>query len=302
MEKFIIKASPEGLPSFQIFLDLDGVFANFNQGWERLFNEKPALKPAEEQWEEFIKQDGFLNLPEMPFIDELCRLLTPGECTPYILTGAPGSFLQEAANQKKAWCKAHLELDPDQVIVTQSYLKPRWANDCRAQGVIPILIDDNEKAREGWEKAGGIFVLYDCWKKGQIPGKIRGIEDLCNFTREWNGRVGKLGPIADEVWGEFKKHRWVQAGYVGAPRPYTPDGEAIMAIRFTEIIEWALRAKKQREETERQKSPLVTGDDLILLGIPPGPRLGKMLRRAYEAQMQGERNFKKLLEAARREK
>lgn len=34
-------------------------------------------------------------------------------------------------------------------------------------------------------------------------------------------------------------------------------------------------------------APLVRGRDLIAAGVAPGPRLGEMLRRAYEAQLDG---------------
>jgi len=37
----------------------------------------------------------------------------------------------------------------------------------------------------------------------------------------------------------------------------------------------------------RQPPPLVYGRDLIAVGIKPGPRLGALLRRAYEAQLDG---------------
>jgi len=34
--------------------------------------------------------------------------------------------------------------------------------------------------------------------------------------------------------------------------------------------------------------PLVTGDDLVALGLPPGPRIGRLLYAAYDAQLAGE--------------
>lgn len=297
---FQIPPTPSGrLPAFQIFLDLDGVYANFKSGWEESFGEAPPKKPTEEQWGEFIGRDGFLSLPEMPWVEELVKLLTPGECTPVVLTGAPASHLEEAEAQKRSWCQEHLGLSPDRVVVTKSYLKPCWAAECRLQGVIPILLDDTPKARLEWEHAGGIFVLY------KAPERIKGIWDLeyclgslCNFTREWRERESLLGDIRQRLWEEFKKGNWLLGEWVGEPRPHTRGGEEIMATRFTQVVKQTLTQVRAEEEAARVAAPLVTGADLILLGHKPGIPFGKALRAAKSLQDSGERDYATLLRAA----
>ena len=297
---FQIPPTPSGrLPAFQIFLDLDGVYANFKSGWEESFGEAPPRKPTEEQWGEFVKGDGFLNLPEMPWIEELVKLLKLGECTPFILTGAPSSFLEEAEVQKKEWCREHLGVASNRVIVCRSFMKPAWAAKCRLQGVIPILLDDTPRARLEWEHAGGIFVLY------QPPERIKGIWDLehslgslCNFTREWREQEAMLGDIRQRVWEEFKKGLWNQAEWVGEPGPDTGDGSEIMAARFGEVVKWTLTQVRAEEEAARVAKPLVTGADLVLLGHKPGIAFGKALKAAKALQDSGERDYALLLRAA----
>jgi putative nucleotidyltransferase with HDIG domain len=47
------------------------------------------------------------------------------------------------------------------------------------------------------------------------------------------------------------------------------------------------RKRREFSEEELQPKPLITGRDLIKLGLKPGPEFGKILKELYEAQLEG---------------
>jgi tRNA nucleotidyltransferase (CCA-adding enzyme) len=52
-------------------------------------------------------------------------------------------------------------------------------------------------------------------------------------------------------------------------------------------MEW-FRDKVRVLEVERKPpAPLLRGRDLVDMGVPPGPRMGEVLREVYERQLDG---------------
>tara|TARA_Y100000310_G_C20604716_1_gene774912 strand:+ start:39 stop:1502 length:1464 start_codon:yes stop_codon:yes gene_type:complete len=147
-------------PHIQLFLDLDGVLADFDLGWEKYTGAPPPRKKGAEEWAAFMAAGGSRDLPPMPGYLIIAKLLNKYP-TSHILSGTPRDPHREtSAYQKREWCQRHLGLTPERVITCMSYDKPKYAWACREQGVVPILVDDREKARKGWEEAGGIFIHY----------------------------------------------------------------------------------------------------------------------------------------------
>lgn len=81
----------------------------------------------------------------------------------------------------------------------------------------------------------------------------------------------RLAPATLQQW-----ERLVEADAAGRP-PHPPERPA---ARFLAVAE-AEGAAASRP------APLVRGRDLVAAGVAPGPRLGALLRRAYEAQLDG---------------
>ncbi len=71
--------------------------------------------------------------------------------------------------------------------------------------------------------------------------------------------------------------------------------------RSTEHVEYCEQLLRDWSEEELNPAPLVTGHDLIRMGLTPGPRFKEILERLREAQLEGQiRNRKEALEMARR--
>src|SRR5262245_11386066 len=137
----------------RLFLDADGVLADFDLGVRRLLGMRPKAYIETHGraafWKELARAPNFYgNLPEMPdarvLFDAVMHL------KPTILTGLPlGNW---AAPQKIAWAAEHC---PGVPIVTCLAADKHLHMDPGE-----VLVDDREKHRAAYEKAGVVFVHH----------------------------------------------------------------------------------------------------------------------------------------------
>lgn len=52
-------------------------------------------------------------------------------------------------------------------------------------------------------------------------------------------------------------------------------------------MEWFLERVRQLDVAERPPEPLLKGRDVVALGVPPGPEVGRIVREVYERQLDG---------------
>jgi hypothetical protein len=142
----------------QLYLDCDGVLADFDAGAAKLFG-MPAKdfqgkNGAGRFWARIAKSPDFYGtLPLMPDAMELFNAVR--HLDPIILTGLPrGSW---AAPQKVRWAAHHF---PGTKILTVMAVDKR--NHC-TEG--DVLVDDTLKYRPLWEEAGGVFVHHTSAKE-----------------------------------------------------------------------------------------------------------------------------------------
>jgi 5' nucleotidase, deoxy (Pyrimidine), cytosolic type C protein (NT5C) len=137
----------------RLFLDADGVLADFDEGAQRLFGMSPAAFEAKhgkrEFWRRIAKaRDFYGTLPEMP--DARVLFDAVKHLKPTILTGLPlGNW---AAPQKVKWAAEHF---PGVAIITcmardkHKHMKPG-----------DVLVDDRETHRAAYEAHGVTFVHH----------------------------------------------------------------------------------------------------------------------------------------------
>jgi len=138
----------------KLFLDCDGVLADFDRGArEVLGGMTPAQYEERHSKREFWKRlantpDFYANLPMMPDAQMLFDAVE--HLRPTILTGLPlGTW---AAPQKVEWAERHFPGTP--IITCMARDKVRYME----RG--DVLVDDREDHRGKWEQAGGIFVHH----------------------------------------------------------------------------------------------------------------------------------------------
>jgi hypothetical protein len=137
----------------QLYLDCDGVLADFDQGATAILGMKPD---AFEQrhglgrfWAKLASApDFYFGLPLLPDAMRLFEAVRPLD--PIILTGLPrGNW---AAGQKVRWAARHF---PGTRIITTL---ARDKRDHARPG--DVLVDDQSRHARLWEEAGGIFVHH----------------------------------------------------------------------------------------------------------------------------------------------
>ena len=137
----------------QLFLDLDGVLADFERGAEQLLG-MPAKQFQEQRgtgafWKKLATAPDFYGSLELlpdarQLVEDVLHL------DPIILTGLPiGKW---AEPQKRAWVERHFP--GMQVITTLARNKYTYCSPG------DVLVDDQERYREAWEGAGGIFIHH----------------------------------------------------------------------------------------------------------------------------------------------
>ena len=137
----------------QLYLDCDGVLADFDKGATAVLGMKP--KAFEKRhglgrfWQKLARSpDFYFGLPLLPDAMDLFEAVR--HLDPIILTGLPmGNW---AADQKVRWAAKHFP--GTRIITTMARDKRNHAK----HG--DVLVDDQLKHAHLWEEAGGIFVHH----------------------------------------------------------------------------------------------------------------------------------------------
>lgn len=135
----------------QLFVDMDGVLADFDAGYGAAFGVRPSIAADNVDWNLVTAtKDFYLNLPPMADMPELWAFIE--QYRPIVLTGVPWSVV-EAPENKKAWVRKNLGPDVEvRCCLSKEKFKHAAAGD--------ILIDDWEKYRHLWEGAGGRWITH----------------------------------------------------------------------------------------------------------------------------------------------
>ncbi len=140
----------------QLFVDLDGVLADFNGAFEDFFGFRPGYGPDDRLicstiWKEVHKHGSFFrDLRPLPDHRELWDGVA--YLNPTILTGVAKS-VPDVFEQKRAWVDEHIG---QHVHVIGCYSKDK----CKHAKAGDILIDDWERYRHLWEGMGGRWITH----------------------------------------------------------------------------------------------------------------------------------------------
>lgn len=146
-----------------LFLDLDGVLADFDSGFVETFkvDHRNGME-KKEMWKCIFGHDEFFyNLKPMAGFSRLLAaaqyLYTTGKVQRVcVLTACPKTQFEHVADQKKRWIRSHISEDIMVIPTYQSETKPVYI-----QNAGDILVDDWSKNCEAWEAAGGAAVKYE---------------------------------------------------------------------------------------------------------------------------------------------
>ena len=159
----------------KIYLDMDGVIANFFQEAARI-SDTPGVgwrdmefRDVERALKRIRKTPGFfLNLPAFPMANTLVQSIVniAGECR---VLSSPLSDYDHCDVEKVEWLKNNIHYDLDEVIITDD--KPQYAEG-------NILIDDYGINCKKWEEAGGYAIKYQADEQ-HISDVLISLQSLC---------------------------------------------------------------------------------------------------------------------------
>ena len=137
----------------RLFLDADGVLADFDHGVQQLLGMKPKAYIARHGrgafWKRLANAKNFYgSLPQMPDAQILFGAVK--HLSPTILTGLP--LGRWAAPQKVEWAAEHFPGVPIITCMAADKHKHMHRGD--------VLVDDREKHRAAYEAAGVVFVHH----------------------------------------------------------------------------------------------------------------------------------------------
>ena len=157
----------------QVFLDLDGVFADFDARVKRLTGRHPDQLGRSELWKAVNRDKRFFA--ELELI-EGCMLLWEAtrDMAPVFLTGAPSSRVFQ--DQKREWV-ARVFGPEFAVHVVPKKLKQEFSGPGR------VLIDDTPANIEQWNARGGHGILHT----GDHASPVRALRELVKLHRERGG-------------------------------------------------------------------------------------------------------------------
>lgn len=140
-----------------IYLDLDGVLANFDKAAEEACGTDNIYKfefvhGPEEFWKRcHASPTFFLDMEMMPGAELLLRATEGMDRT--VLTALPSTGAASVDQQKRSWVQMHLGYGTP-VITCQTKDKPNY---CQPGD---LLIDDRAINRKRWLDRGGQFILH----------------------------------------------------------------------------------------------------------------------------------------------
>jgi hypothetical protein len=145
---------------FKVYLDMDGVLADFFGEWAKLDGKNHYKDIDNPQAKLQLVRDHpsfWVNLPLLPHARELVRTVKElyGE---YYICSTPLSGDSRSESGKRAWINMHFEeMLPSGIELTHN--KAQFATNNR--GVSNILVDDYGKNVAAWQMAGGIAIKYE---------------------------------------------------------------------------------------------------------------------------------------------
>jgi hypothetical protein len=156
---------------YRLFVDLDGVLADFEKGVKKFTGQGPReYKSVGQMWREVSKVSDFYNRLEwMPDGKYLWESVEP--FYPTILTGIPFGNIPWA-EQKRKWCDKHLGRHTPLIIkhpretklqaAENAFHLPQFSDESirHIKENKWILIDDDTKHAPDWTNNGGIFIHH----------------------------------------------------------------------------------------------------------------------------------------------
>ena len=266
----------------EIYVDMDGVLADFFGEWAKLMNvdhftdinKQHDINDALQKIRD--TDDFWLRLPVLPQAKELLNLIKQVKGEYYICT-SPLADDPNSERHKRTWVEENLAFfPPKEVYVTHN--KPQYAK--HEDGTPNILIDDYGVNINNWEAAGGIGFKYKDHKfertakaikqhmqepveenfadgKNQIKEALDNpypVRWLIKDDDEWEGKAKTEADDSIQIMitQGHNNHKWEIDFYVGGSMQVTGKGDQfrVFATVVSAVKEWWSWLSKSKQPVE----------------------------------------------------
>lgn len=140
-----------------IYLDMDGVIADFEKRYLELYNVTPSSVNYNEfntYFDRFVEDRNFETLDLIPDAMDLIRALRNALPPTQILSSTANEKRHEViSKQKTKWLETH-DIDFQRNFVPGKRHKKKYAR------TDTLIIDDTESVINDWRAAGGVAILH----------------------------------------------------------------------------------------------------------------------------------------------
>ena len=155
----------------EIYVDMDGVLADFFPAWKKIVGKDwRQITDIEDALQKIRDKDDFwLNLPLTANAQNLLNIIKDlkGE---YTILSAPLANDPRAEPHKREWVKKNLAFFPPKEVIVSAD-KYKWAK--QADGTPNILIDDFGSNIRNWESKGGVGFKHKDHKFERTAGLLK---------------------------------------------------------------------------------------------------------------------------------
>lgn len=142
-----------------IYVDMDGVIADFEKRYKEMFNVRPEDARSKKEFhglfDQFIQSQQFATLEMMPDANLLLSFLNSLDNIPkqILSSTARENTYDEISRQKGIWLQAHN-------IAYKRNFVPGKKHKYKYATPNSIIIDDTKSVIDDWNAAGGIGILH----------------------------------------------------------------------------------------------------------------------------------------------
>ena len=185
-----MRASELELPKgVKVYLDMDGVLANFFEEYAKLagvksYRDVPPAK-VDPTLDKMVGTDFFARLPKFPVTDKIIDISVQAAGSYGIISSPLRNDFANSEKHKREWIKKHLNPQPTEIFITPRKEKHAVNPD----GTPNVLIDDRGSNITAWENAGGIGVKFQA-----DEDSLKKILDGLNRARRIGSGEEKLEP------------------------------------------------------------------------------------------------------------
>ena len=191
----------------KVYVDMDGVLANFYAGVTRVTgHEEPrdmALQDIEDTMASFKGTDFFYKLPKYEQTDQLIAMVHAATKGDWYILSSPLKYDREgSAKYKAAWIRDKLKIQPKEMHFMSD--KAQFAT--QPDGTPNILIDDYPKYLNSWKDKGGIGVQY--------KGHAGNIEDVKATLDQYFGNTKPVEEAKESIKDQLEKAYILDGGSI----------------------------------------------------------------------------------------